>query len=74
MNKSDLVEKMLEADKYLVYEYDPSFMTALHWSCVRNCRAVALLLLRYGADPDAQDMIGRTPLFLALLHTNNDIA
>ena len=65
---------MLEAEKYLVYEYDISFMTSLHWCCVRNCRATAIILLKNGADPDAQDMIGRTPLFLALMHNNNEIA
>ncbi|CAD8137109.1 unnamed protein product [Paramecium octaurelia] len=74
MNKGDQIQQLLELEKYLVYEYDPSFMTALHWCCVRNCRAAALILLKSGADPDAQDMIGRTPLFLALLHNNNDIA
>ncbi|CAD8056333.1 unnamed protein product [Paramecium sonneborni] len=74
MNKGDQIQQLLEVEKYLVYEYDPSFMTALHWCCVRNCKAAALILLKNGADPDAQDMIGRTPLFLALLHNNNEIA
>lgn len=66
MGKNDKLVTLLEANKYLVYEYDHLFMTTLHWCAIRGLFQTAHILLKYGADPDAQDIVGRTPLYLAL--------
>lgn len=57
---------MLDQNKYFVYEYDNLFMTTLHWCAIRGLIITAVKLLKHGADPDAQDIVGRTPLYLAL--------
>jgi ankyrin repeat protein len=44
---------MLEANKYLVYEYDHLLMTTLHWCAMRGLETTAKILLKYGADPDS---------------------
>jgi ankyrin repeat protein len=49
-------------------------MTALHWACKKGHRNVALELINTDADLDAEDAVGRTPLYLALDGLHNDIA
>ncbi|CAD8074387.1 unnamed protein product [Paramecium primaurelia] len=66
--------KFLDNNKYLVYEYDHLLMTTLHWCAMRGLESTAKILLKYGADPDSQDIVGRTPLYLALIHKQNNIA
>ncbi|CAD8202988.1 unnamed protein product [Paramecium pentaurelia] len=66
--------KLLDDNKYLVYEYDHLLMTTLHWCAMRGLESTAKILLKYGADPDSQDIVGRTPLYLALIHKQNNIA
>ncbi|CAD8190956.1 unnamed protein product [Paramecium octaurelia] len=66
--------KCLDDNKYLVYEYDHLLMTTLHWCAMRGLESTAKILLKYGADPDSQDIVGRTPLYLALIHKQNNIA
>lgn len=41
--------------------------TALHWSAVRHRRAEATMLVQAGARIDAPDLLGRTPLLVALI-------
>lgn len=41
-------------------------MTALHWAAYYNNIAVAAALLEKGADANAPDLVGRTPLYFAL--------
>ncbi|CAK84764.1 unnamed protein product (macronuclear) [Paramecium tetraurelia] len=66
--------KLLDDNKYLVYEYDHLLMTTLHWCAMRGLESTAKILLKYGADPDSQDIVGRTPLYQALIHKQNNIA
>lgn len=42
------------------------YMTALHWTCKRGYLKATQVLLRNNADIEAEDMIGRTPLFFAI--------
>lgn len=65
---------MLEKNKYLVYEFDHLVMTTLHWAAIRGSLPVAQKLLQFGADPDAQDIVGRTPLYMAFTHNHNELA
>ena len=58
----------LNNNKYLVYDFDNCFMTGLHWACRRNHPGLVKLLLEKGADPNFEDIIGRTPLYYALLN------
>ena len=43
-----------------------SNLTALHFSSLKACTKMTLLLLQHGADPNAQSDIGDTPLHLAI--------
>ncbi|KAF0719126.1 Aste57867_1264 [Aphanomyces stellatus] len=43
----------------------PSRYTPLHAAALLNCVDVAAVLLRHGADVDAQDIAGTTPLMIA---------
>ncbi|KAM3144481.1 hypothetical protein pb186bvf_003350 [Paramecium bursaria] len=74
MNKQSQVDSMLENEKYLVYEYDNLMMTPLHWSSLRGYKEITLKLLKYGADPDSQDISGRTPLYVALQNKRYEVA
>jgi ankyrin repeat protein len=45
----------------------------LHWCAKRNHTRICSLLLEYGADTDAVDMGGKTPLYYALKEKNPEI-
>lgn len=51
------VQDYLQQNKYFVFEYDPIKQTALHWCAKRNHTRICSLLLEYGADTDAIDMV-----------------
>jgi ankyrin repeat protein len=56
-----------------VHEFDGLMMTGLHWACKRGFTDVAAKLLACGADPEAQDIVARTPLYIAISNVRNDI-
>jgi len=45
-------------------------MTGLHWAARRGHYELCELLIKYKSHLDALDILGRTPLFLALLKDN----
>ena len=45
---------------------DKSFSTPLHWACISHAHQAVRYLLAWGAEPNAADMAGYTPLHLAL--------
>ena len=53
-------------NKFLVYEFDYIYMTALHWSCKRGNIEISKILIEHKCDIDSEDMIGRTPLYFAV--------
>ena len=57
---------MLSVDKSLVKIRDKAGLTPLHWVVKRANLYLAKVLIKDGADFDAVDMVGRTPLFLAV--------
>lgn len=67
------ITTFLSSHRYLVYEFDALMMTGLHWACKRGLTEVAQKLLYRGADPDAQDIVARTPMYIALDHGFNEI-
>jgi len=49
-------------------------MTSLHWACKRGLYKISALLIDFGSDVDALDLVGRTPLFFCLKFKHTDIA
>jgi hypothetical protein len=66
-----LAKICLIKNKFLVYDYDYTGKTALHWATIRSNYSIMELLLQYHTDVDAKDLLSRTPLHYAALH--NDI-
>ena len=56
---------MIRNDRFLVYEFDETKQTPLHWAAQRGQYDVLLHLLDSKANINAKDIIGRTPLFNA---------
>jgi uncharacterized protein len=48
-------------------------LTALHYAAKNNNENVATDLLTFGANPDAQNVFGKTPLHLVARHGHNSI-
>eukprot|EP00825_Cyclidium_porcatum_P051540 TRINITY_DN9516_c0_g1_i2.p1 TRINITY_DN9516_c0_g1~~TRINITY_DN9516_c0_g1_i2.p1 ORF type:complete len:377 (+),score=58.27 TRINITY_DN9516_c0_g1_i2:753-1883(+) len=64
--KQEIVEQLLKQNEYLVFDFDNIFMTSLHWASKRGHANIVQLLMEYGADVDATDIIGRSPLYFAI--------
>jgi len=62
----ETVEQYLKDDRFYIFEYDQIKQTALHWAAKRGNILISQLLITSGADIDALDMGGRTPLYFAL--------
>ena len=59
------VEKLLNKNRFLVYDFDSFHQTALHWAAKRNFPNIIKLLMNYGSFVDWKDLCNRTPLYLA---------
>lgn len=70
--KNDLktVKSLLWVSKLLVHSFDWSNFTALHWAAKRGFSDMCFLLVKSGADLEAEDALERTALWYAI-HTNN---
>lgn len=55
----------MRKDRFLVYEYDDSKQTPLHWAAWRGQVEVIKALIAKRSNINARDLIGRTPLFHA---------
>ena len=53
----DSVAAMLKNNKFLVYDFDWTGQTCLHWACKRGHKEIVELLLRAGAYIDAEDLV-----------------
>ena len=63
---------ILDDCKYLVLESDYYKQTLLHWAAKRNFYQIIPKIVNYGADVDALDEIGFSPLHLGINNNNFD--
>ena len=63
---------LLDNFKYLVLQYDLYKQTPLHWAAKRNCFYLIPKIVNYGADINALDEIGFSPLHLAIVNNHFD--
>ena len=68
--KHILVNKALRIERLLVHEYDEHKQTALHWAVLREHSDIVKILIAKKANVNAQDVVGRTPLFHAAKLSN----
>ncbi|XP_053676419.1 ankyrin repeat domain-containing protein 49 [Anopheles nili] len=73
-NKFETVEAIVSRKPSVVHATDSDGYTALHKACYCNNREMALLLLRYGANPNALTDMGWTPLHSACKWNNASCA
>jgi membrane-bound lytic murein transglycosylase MltF len=59
------VKEILKFHPKLAHEVDSTMQTPLHWATRRNNYEVMRLLLNLGANPKADDLVGRTPFDIA---------
>jgi hypothetical protein len=64
----EMILKCLRHDKYLVYSFDHTKKTALHWATQRKQYRVMVTLCEYCSDPDSKDFSNKTPLHLAVFN------
>jgi len=63
-----LVNEILDNNKNIVLDYDYFNMTALHWAAKYNFYQIIPKLIKYGAQVDAFNYIGDTPLLISARH------
>jgi len=73
LGEIETVGQFLDGDAALLTAADERFndVTPLHWAAERNRLDVVMLLLSRGADPNAADALGNTPLRGAALFDRN---
>uniref|UniRef100_A0A182STF0 Uncharacterized protein n=1 Tax=Anopheles maculatus TaxID=74869 RepID=A0A182STF0_9DIPT len=69
-DKLEIVESIVHRKPDVVHTFDSDGYTLLHKACYNNNREMALLLLRYGANPNARTDMGWTPLHSACKWNN----
>lgn len=68
-----VVKKLLAKNRYLIHDFDNIHQKPLHWAARYEKLAIVKLLLDAGADIDAKDLIGRTPIYFALCGNNVEV-
>lgn len=69
-NDLKTVIRMLESNTSLTYDYDHFHQTILHWMAKRNRYNMMAFAIKKGANINAEDIAGRTPLHVAVLLNN----
>ncbi len=67
----DILNLLLESGKVDINETTDLGMTALHWAVIESTTAAAEFLLSKGANPNAADKDGVTPLHFAIKYAKN---
>lgn len=68
-NKEHFVQ-LVNANYFLVFNFDHAFQTVLHWLAKRNRYDWISFTVRHGASLNSLDCTGRTPLHVASLMNN----
>lgn len=68
------IEELITGDHYRVDDTDYLTCTALHVACMTDAVGLVDLLLDWGADLEARNSAGRTPILEAALNDNLEIA
>lgn len=69
-----MIRALLQKNRFLVFDFDYLQMTALHWACKKGHIQAAKILIEHDSDIDAEDIVGRTPLYIAFDMCHNKIA
>lgn len=72
-NHPDIVKLLLDQDDIQVDPKTNQGMTPLHMACTGGYLDIAMLLLKKGADVNAQDNRGISPLFFAVAKDHPDV-
>lgn len=67
-NNASEVSRLLNCNRYLVFDFDHYFMTPLHWACKRNHYEVVKVILFFQPDVSCQNIVGQTPVYFAATH------
>lgn len=65
-NELKTINSFLDLSRNLVFVYDWTHLTALHWAAKRGYSEQMQILLAHGADVHAEDSLEKTPLWYAL--------
>ena len=68
----EIVKNELERDATLVHELYAMKQTPLHLACKKNYSEIVLILLEYGADPMAKDLVGRNSVDICKQNDSRD--
>jgi ankyrin repeat protein len=68
LNDIEKSRELISKNRFLLYDFDHALLTPLHWACKRGYFQLAKIFIQHGADPNCYDIIGRTPLFLAVTY------
>ena len=62
----NLCSEIIEANKYLVFDYDNFHLTPLHWAVKKNLYEFIPKLINYGSIVDSINFSGESPLHIAV--------
>jgi ankyrin repeat protein len=68
-----LTDNTKPLNKFLVYQYDLSGKTALHFAVRNNDIQMIQILLKFKSNSMKQDFLGKTPIHEAVRDTNFEV-
>ena len=70
---NELIKKLLENYPNLLNKLNNKKLTALHFAALSGAKNSASILIDKGANKEARDYLGRTPLYIAAEHENIEV-
>lgn len=68
-----IINGMLQAQKYFIYDFDHAFQTPLMIAINKKFTDLALKFIEMGADLEAEDVSGKTPLWYSIVNKTDDV-